>query len=143
MYIRTKTGFGQDQETWSAPQALTRLKVQSVPIGYLGGLNDCVGQPKGEYCIFLFYVYFDPDKDWPSTVKIEKIADNIVSIMKLKKKGSEGDLRLKLHVTGYFDTATDSWRSDKWLDDRRAANVLRHLLQALDSENKGGQAYCR
>lgn len=136
MYIYTKEGPGQNQETWSAPKALNGVKVQSAPPSHLGGVNGWFGQPKGESCKYSYRVYFEPDKDWTSTKKIGEIADKIVSLMKIKKKGSMGDLRLKIHVTGYFDMTTDSWRSEKYLDDRRAANVHRDLIEQLHTKIK-------
>jgi hypothetical protein len=39
MYVRTTDGLGQGQESWSAPQDLSRVILRPVPIGYLVTTN--------------------------------------------------------------------------------------------------------
>ena len=141
MYLRTKEGLGQDKETWSAPQPLNRVRVEPVPIGYLGNFNEHLGNPK-QTCYIV--AHFKPNS-WERTKDIQllylaKIAKAIVRTIehKLRKLGlkrkQEASVHLVIEFRGHMDKKTDTGPKD--LDDRRLKAVHKDLDWRIPSELK-------
>ena len=139
MYIWKKAeGLGQNQESWSAPQALTRVKVQSVPMGYLGRFDAQLGND-AESCEARYNVeYFDPGSDKINRIiktDLQDIAKHMFKLLQSKLAGLRGkkidikkDVILHIYVKGYVDIHEGSDPADHDnLDYRRAFAVLEPL----------------
>jgi hypothetical protein len=137
MYLRTKEGLGEDQESWIAPQALNRVMAEPVPIGYLGNFNEYFGRPPKQVCYTV--ENFKPNS-WLRTKDIQlyldKIAKNIVRSIERKlrklrlKRGQEAVANLYMEFRGHMDKKTDT--GPKNLDERR----LKEVHEDLDSRIK-------
>ena len=139
MYIWTKEGLGQDQETWSTTQAPTPIRaVQSGPMGYLGRLHEQMGNGK-ESCEARYNVeYFDPGSDKINKIiktDLQDIAKHMFILLQnklAKLKGEKIDIKkdviLHIYVKGFVDVFKDSDPADHDnLDTRRAFALLEPL----------------
>ena len=136
MYIWTKQGLAQEQESWSAPQSLPRV-VRSIPFGYLGVLSEQMGNAK-QTCYIVDK--FKPNS-WLLTKEIqlghlEKIAKFVakkiaIKLRKLRlKKREKGSVHLFIEFRGYMDKKTDTGLKN--LDERR----LKAVHEDLDNRIK-------
>ena len=116
LYLRTKEGLGQDKEAWSAPQALHRVMVEPVSIGYLGNFHEHLANPAEQTCYTV--ANFAPNS-WGLLVdmlkNIQEIADDIVGKVKhklkrlgIKKRGKKADVYLNIDFQAHLDKKTDT-----------------------------------
>jgi hypothetical protein len=127
MYLRTKEGLGDDQESWSAPQALNRVMGRPGPIGYLGNFHEQLGDPPKQTCYTV--ANFGPNS-WGLPVDIQKdiqkIANDIVGKVERKlhqlrlKRGQKATVHLKLDIRAHLDKKTDTAKAMwSWSKDHR------------------------
>jgi hypothetical protein len=152
MYLRTKEGLGQYKETWVTPQALNRVMVEPVSIGYLGNFDEHLGQTESKPCWDCYktapcwtrYIVrnFKPaSAELTDVIKkdIEDKARAIVRILHriLKSKSAEfkkrkTSLAVMLQFEGHLSKAIDP--QNKSLDLDRAKAVSEYLSTKLSNE---------
>ncbi len=144
MYVRTKGGLGQDNETWSALQPLNRVMVPPVPISYLGNFHEHLGNSPKQTCYTVDN--FKPNS-WQLTKDIQlsyldKIAKAIVRTIELKfrklrlKRKQEASVHLFIEFRGHMDKKTDNrMKPDSETSGRPGHHGLDYLrLQAVHQD---------
>ena len=150
LYLRTKEGLGEDQQSWVTPQALNRVMVKPVSMGYLGNFHEHLESPAEQTCPYHYSVANFSPNSWSLPVaiqkNIQKIADDIVGKVKhklqrlrIKKRGKKADVYLNLDIRAHLDKKTDtakpmwSWGKDHRppMYQRRGAEVFSDLYERI------------
>ncbi|MCS6303540.1 MAG: hypothetical protein H8K07_07730 [Nitrospira sp.] len=139
MYLRTKGGLGWDLEPRLAPPPFNQVMAEPIPIGYLGRLNEQMGNAK-ESCEARYKVeYFQPGSETFTRViekDIQDIWKNMFGLLRRKLRGKKIDIKKDVILTiitkGYMDVSGDVAEKREALDAFRAFAVLEALhRQAL------------
>lgn len=118
MYLRTGEEFAQ-KETWSAPQALNRVMVEPVSIGYLGNFHEHLASPAEQTCGYHYSVANFRANSFGLPLdmlkNIQKVANDIVGKVKhklkllgIKKEGKKADVYLNIDFQAHLDKKTDT-----------------------------------